>query len=128
MGFDNIAVARMCQDTKNADAFFATTGFACPGTGGTGRYKRPDGSPAPEVRLVSDAKSLPKEDRTSAVEFSNPEERQAVMAQAKLMAEQMVGQQTQKQQFVQPTFSPQDLQSDAPSAGTEALPDRAAGK
>lgn len=117
LGFDNIAVARMCQDTQNADAFYATTGMACPGTGGRERYRLPDGSPAPEMRLVSDAKAMPKELRTSAVDFSNPAVRQAVMAQAQLMAEQMVAQRAQKQQFAQPSFTPEELQTDAPSPG-----------
>lgn len=58
MGFSNAAVARMCQDRDNADAFFESTGFACPGTGGT-RYRRPDGSVAPEMTLVSQARSIP---------------------------------------------------------------------
>lgn len=52
MGFSNIAVARMCQDQKNADAFFATTGFACPGTE-VGRYKLADGSAAPTAVLYN---------------------------------------------------------------------------
>lgn len=58
MGFSNAAVARMCQDRDNADAFFASTGFACPGTGGS-RYRRADGSLAPEMTLVSQARSIP---------------------------------------------------------------------
>lgn len=127
MGFDNIAVARMCQDTKNADAFFASTGLACPGTAGT-RYRLTDGSPAPEMRLVSDAKALPVQARTAEVDFSNPEVRQAVMAQAKLIAEQMVAQRTQKQAFPQPTFTPQDRPSDAPPPATETLPGHSTGK
>lgn len=53
MGFDNIAVTRMCQDIKNADAFFATTGKACPGTGASGRYKLANGKNAPEAYLVA---------------------------------------------------------------------------
>lgn len=118
LGFDNIAIARMCQDNKNADAFFATTGLACPGTGASGRYKNPDGTPAAEMRLVSDARALPKELRTSSVDFSNPAIRQAVMKQAQLMAEQMVAQREQRQQFAQPTFTPEDLQSDAPVAAS----------
>lgn len=110
MGYDNIAVTRMCQDTKNADAFFSTTGFACPGTNASSRYKRADGSPAPEMRLVSDAKSLPRDMRTSQVDMSNPAVRQAVMAQAQLLAEQMVAQRMQKQPFPQPSFTPGEPQ------------------
>lgn len=128
LGFDNIAIARMCQDNKNADAFFATTGMACPGTGGSGRYKNPDGSPAPEMRLVSDAKALPKEMRTSAVDFSNPAVRQAVMTEAHELAEQMVAQRDAKQQFAQPTFTPQDSQSDTPSNSPTSLPTATGGK
>ena len=52
LGFDNIAVARMCQDLGNADAFFSATGFACPGKGGD-RYKLADGTLAPEVVLYN---------------------------------------------------------------------------
>jgi hypothetical protein len=53
LGFSNIAVARMCQDQKNADAFFSSTGFACPGTRGTGRYKLASGELAPEAVLYN---------------------------------------------------------------------------
>lgn len=52
MGFDNIAVARMCQDEKNADAFFAASGLACPGTGANGRYRLASGERAPTAVLV----------------------------------------------------------------------------
>lgn len=52
LGLPAVAVARLCQDTdksnpSNADAFFASTGFACPGSNMTGRYKLADGSLAP---------------------------------------------------------------------------------
>lgn len=30
LGYDNVAVARMCQDVESADAFFSATGMACP--------------------------------------------------------------------------------------------------
>ncbi len=46
LGYDNIAISRMCQDVLNADAFFASTGFACPGADRK-RYKLADGSLAP---------------------------------------------------------------------------------
>lgn len=52
LGFDNVAIARMCQDMADADAFFATTGTACPGTQNSGRYKMADGSPAPVAQLA----------------------------------------------------------------------------
>ena len=45
MGFTGAAIARMCQDQGNADAFFASTGLACPGTDRE-RYKLADGSKA----------------------------------------------------------------------------------
>lgn len=69
MGFDNIAVARMCQDMKNADAFFATTGKACPGTGHTGRYKLANGENAPEAYLVASGaatRTMPSDERANA--------------------------------------------------------------
>lgn len=51
LGFDNVAIARMCQDQQDADAFFATTGYACPGTQASGRYKKADGTPADMAQL-----------------------------------------------------------------------------
>lgn len=47
MGLTNVAIARMCQDVENADAFFSATGYACPGTNHDGRYKLANGGPAP---------------------------------------------------------------------------------
>lgn len=52
LGLPAVAVARLCQDTDksspvNADAFFASTGFACPGSNTKGRYKLADGTAAP---------------------------------------------------------------------------------
>ncbi len=52
LGLPAVAVTRLCQDMDkrnpmNADAFFSATGFACPGTNSTGRYKLADGSLAP---------------------------------------------------------------------------------
>lgn len=52
LGLPAVAVTRLCQDMDkrnpmNADAFFSATGFACPGTNATGRYKLADGSLAP---------------------------------------------------------------------------------
>lgn len=88
MGFDNIAVARMCQDSKNADAFFASTGLACPGSE-LGRYKMADGSIAPVMRLVSDAKSLPQAQRVG-VDLNDPAVQRAIQQQAQILAQQMV--------------------------------------
>lgn len=51
LGYDNIAMARMCQDQGNADAFFSTTGMACPGTQNSGRYKKADGTAADMAQL-----------------------------------------------------------------------------
>lgn len=45
MGMDNVAIARMCQDRDNADAFFSATGYACPGTDRK-RYKLANGEQA----------------------------------------------------------------------------------
>lgn len=58
MGFDNVAIARMCQDQENADSFFSATGLACPGTRGS-RYKLADGSEAQEATLVSNSRAIP---------------------------------------------------------------------
>lgn len=49
LGLDSVAIARMCQEQKDADAFFSATGMACPGTGHKGRYKLANGEPAPEM-------------------------------------------------------------------------------
>lgn len=57
LGFKNVAVARLCEGTKNADAFFSATGYACPGTNGKGRYKLADGTNAPEMVLRNDLAS-----------------------------------------------------------------------
>ncbi len=59
LGYDDIAIARMCQDQANADAFFSSTGRACPGTGSNGRYKTAEGAAAPEARLVRVTSAAP---------------------------------------------------------------------
>jgi hypothetical protein len=51
LGLDQIAIARMCQDQKNADAFFAATGYACPGTNADTRYKLASGRKADTMAL-----------------------------------------------------------------------------
>lgn len=81
MGFDNIAVARMCQDEKNADAFFSATGFACPGSDRK-RYTLASGEPAPVAVLYNNGPSgadlpqyrppMPLQQRTSMVEPPRP--------------------------------------------------------
>ena len=43
MGFDSVAIARMCQDLASADAFYAAIGEVCPGADQK-RYKLPDGT------------------------------------------------------------------------------------
>jgi len=53
LGFSNVAIARMCQDQKDADAFFSATGMACPGTGSNGRYKLASGEKADEMVIPS---------------------------------------------------------------------------
>jgi hypothetical protein len=73
MGLSSVAVARMCQDTNprnpvNADAFFAATGFACPGSNNKGRYKLADGSLAPDARLPNRTKFM----NASAEPFVDP--------------------------------------------------------
>lgn len=52
MGLPAVAVARMCDDEANANAFFAATHYACPGTNGDGRYKYSDGTIAPEYSFA----------------------------------------------------------------------------
>lgn len=59
LGYDNVAIARLCQDVESADAFFSATGFACPGTGGKGRYKLAGGKAAPEMVIPSAALAAP---------------------------------------------------------------------
>jgi hypothetical protein len=54
LGMDNVAVAQLCQDVASADAFFAATGMACPGTQNSGRYKLADGSPAPAAYIPNE--------------------------------------------------------------------------
>lgn len=50
LGFDNVAVARLCQDLAGADAFYAATGEVCPGADRK-RYKLADGS-LPPVAII----------------------------------------------------------------------------
>lgn len=51
LGLDQIAIARMCQDQQNADAFFSATGYACPGTNADKRYKLASGEKATTMAL-----------------------------------------------------------------------------
>jgi hypothetical protein len=56
LGLSGVAVTRLCQDRDrrnpvNADAFYAATGFACPGSNMSGRYKLADGTLAPYASL-----------------------------------------------------------------------------
>jgi hypothetical protein len=82
MGFDNIAVSRMCQDQKNADAFFASTGMACPGTGASGRYVGRDGTAAREANLVSAAPALRPEERVG-LDMRDPAIQRAIQEEAR---------------------------------------------
>jgi len=59
MGFQNVAIARMCSDLASADAFFAATGEVCPGATDPTRYKLADGSPAP-IAYVPGPRPAPK--------------------------------------------------------------------
>ena len=57
LGYHFVAVARMCQEVKNADAWFAGMGTVCPGFNNwsgkyKGRYVLEDGSLAPKHVLV----------------------------------------------------------------------------
>lgn len=81
MGFDNVAVARMCQDLKSADAFFAATGQMCPGSLPT-RYKLADGSTAPQASLVANSRAIPNNPNAGPVDLSNPLVQAAIRAEA----------------------------------------------
>jgi hypothetical protein len=84
MGFDNVAVARMCQDIKSADAFFAATGEVCPGSMAT-RYKLADGSaPRPAV-LVANSRAIPGNQYAGPVDLSSPQVQAAIRAEAEKM-------------------------------------------
>lgn len=84
MGFDNVAIARMCQDVKSADAFFAATGQACPGAA-PGRYKMPDGSAAPSASLVATSRSIPNNPNAGPIDLTNPIVQSAIRAEAQRM-------------------------------------------
>lgn len=84
MGFDNVAIARMCQDQKSADAFFSATGQACPGAA-PGRYKLQDGSPAPAAVLVANSRAIPNNPNASPLDLSNPAVQAAIRAEAQRM-------------------------------------------
>lgn len=84
MGFDNVAIARMCQDQKSADAFFSATGQACPGAA-VGRYKLQDGSPAPTAVLVANSRAIPNNPNASPLDLSNPAVQAAIRAEAQRM-------------------------------------------
>jgi hypothetical protein len=81
MGFDNVAIARMCQDIKSADAFFAATGQACPGAA-SGRYKLADGSAAPRASLVANSRAIPSNPYAGPVDLNNPAVQAAIRAEA----------------------------------------------
>lgn len=81
MGFDNVAVARMCQDIKSADAFFAATGEVCPGAMAT-RYKLADGSPARPAALVANSRAIPGNQYSGPVDLTSPQVQAAIRAEA----------------------------------------------
>ncbi len=81
MGFDNVAIARMCQDLKSADAFFAATGQLCPGALPT-RYKLADGSAPPQAALVANSRAIPNNPNAGPVDLSNPMVQAAIRAEA----------------------------------------------
>jgi hypothetical protein len=81
MGFDNVAIARMCQDQKSADAFFSATGQACPGSA-PGRYKLNDGSAAPTAVLVANSRAIPNNPNAGPIDLSNPAVQAAIRAEA----------------------------------------------
>jgi len=64
LGLDGVAIARMCQDKDpkypvNADAFYAATGYVCPGADRQ-RYKLADGSLAP-LAVIANVKRVSNE-------------------------------------------------------------------
>lgn len=81
MGFDNVAVARMCQDLKSADAFFAATGQMCPGSLPQ-RYKLADGSMAPQAALVANSRAIPNNPNAGPIDLTNPLVQAAIRAEA----------------------------------------------
>jgi len=81
MGFDNVAVARMCQDLKSADAFFAATGQACPGST-AGRYKLTSGASAPTASLVANSRAIPNNPYGGVIDLTNPAVQAAIRAEA----------------------------------------------
>lgn len=84
MGFDNVAIARMCQDVHSADAFFAATGEACPGAEAH-RYKMADGSDAPVATLVATSRSIPNNPNAGPIDLNNPAVQAAIRAEAQRM-------------------------------------------
>ncbi|WP_267382867.1 MULTISPECIES: hypothetical protein [unclassified Sphingomonas] len=84
MGFDNVAVARMCQDLKSADAFFAATGQACPGST-PGRYKLADGSAPATASLVANSRAIAGNVYAGPIDLSNPAVQAAIHAEAQKM-------------------------------------------
>lgn len=85
MGFDNVAVARMCQDRKSADAFFAATGTTCPGAD-PGRYRTPEGRQAPMAMLVANSRTIPGNPNAGPVDLSNPAVQAAIHEEAARLA------------------------------------------
>lgn len=81
MGFDNVAIARMCQDLKSADAFFSATGQACPGAARS-RYKLKDGSEAPVAELVANSRAIPNNPNAGPIDLTNPMVQAAIRAEA----------------------------------------------
>lgn len=73
LGFTNVAIARMCEDQKNADAWFANTGEVCPGAD-PARYKLANGSIAP-ISVISNprvsGRDMPKEENTTPLAPAN---------------------------------------------------------
>lgn len=81
MGFDNVAIARMCQDIKSADAFFSATGQVCPGALRS-RYKLADGSEAPAAALVANSRAIPNNPHAAPIDLTNPMVQSAIRAEA----------------------------------------------
>lgn len=60
LGLDNAALARMCQDRDNADAFFAATGKVCPGVDAK-RYeaKLAEAAATPQMAATQEPSHVP---------------------------------------------------------------------
>lgn len=102
MGFDNVAIARMCQDQKSADAFFSATGQVCPGAS-RARYRMADGSQAPMATLVATSRAIPQNPNAGPIDMTNPVVQNAIRMEAQRLVRET--RQPQATTVPQPTAS-----------------------